>query len=306
MPVSSRIVALPISIRYIAGMALNTALLTLIASPGRIIRPRLIDKSRGFNELLTPDGYNPKTKKGRARGYSSAILHFAPANLSGMNVCQYASRDCTRVCLNLAGHGGIALDASGLNAVQRARIARINYYRWHRPEFWALLVAAIESHIRRATKKGLTPVVRLNGTSDLPWEIMRDPSGKNIFELFPTIQFYDYTKNPKRAISWAHGAMPANYHLTFSRSESNDADVQAVLAAGGNVAVVFDCGHGHDASRMPETFYGRPVINGDADDLRFLDPPGVVVGLSAKGPAIGKGSPDGFVLSTIELARAAA
>lgn len=264
--------------------------------------PKLVDKSRGFNELLTPDGYNPKTKKGRARGYSSAILHFAPANLSGMNVCQFASPDCTRVCLNLAGHGGIALDASGLNTVQRARIARINYYRWHRPEFWALLVAAIESHIRRATKKGLCPVVRLNGTSDLPWEIMRGTDGLTIFERFPGVQFYDYTKSVKRALSWARGSMPANYHVTFSRSEVNDADVSAVLAAGGNVAVVFDCGATHDASRMPSMWRGRRVVNGDADDLRFLDPAGVVVGLTAKGPAIGKGSATGFVLATEPLA----
>jgi len=259
---------------------------------------KLVDRAaRGFAELLTPDGYNPKTKKGRARGYSSAILHFAPATLSGLNVCQFASPECRAACLNTAGHGGIALDAAGLNDVQRARIARLNYYRYHRPEFWALLVAAIQAHVRRALKHNLIPVVRLNGTSDLPWERLRMPDARTIFEVFPGIQFYDYTKDPRRAIAWARGEMPANYHLTFSRSEVNDADVRDVLAAGGNVAVVFDCGQKHDHALMPELWSGRRVINGDADDLRFLDPAGVVVGLSAKGRAIGMGGA-GFVLAT--------
>jgi hypothetical protein len=44
-----------------------------------------------------------------------------------------------------------------------------------------------------------------------------------------------------------------------------------------NVAVVFDT--------LPTTYLGRPVVNGDDTDLRFLDPQGVVVGLKAKGRA---------------------
>ena len=65
----------------------------------------------GFTSLITPEGYAPKTDKGRSRGYSTAIMYFAPADLSGYDVCQYRSAGCTAACLNTAGHGGIAKKA---------------------------------------------------------------------------------------------------------------------------------------------------------------------------------------------------
>jgi len=243
----------------------------------------------GFAELLTPDGYNPKTKKGRARGYSTAVMHFAPANIGGRDVCQFRSAGCTSACLNTAGRGGIIVKGQTTNAIQLARAARKKVFFEERATFNALLVTAVETHIRRALKRGMVPMVRLNGTSDLPWERLAiAPDGRTILDLFPGVQFYDYTKNPKRAIANARGEHPANYHLTFSRSESNDSDVADVLAAGGNVAVVF-------AGGLPETFAERAVINGDADDLRPLDPRGgVIVGLTAKGR--GKRDTSGFVV----------
>lgn len=269
----------------------------------------------GFVELFTPDGYNPKTKKGRARGYSTAILHLAPADLSGFNVCQFATAGCRAACLNTAGHGGIGLETKGTNEIQEARIARTNMFRYHRPDFNAMLVRAVETHVRRALKHGLIPVVRLNGTSDLPWEKLKvTPDGRTILEVFPEIQFYDYTKNARRAIAWANGELPANYHLTFSRAESNGADVDAVLAAGGNVAAVFKICDCKRACRheIPNglVYNGRRVINGDADDLRFLDPAHVFVGLKGKGRAKQDTSgfviqPDSYIFTNVELDRAA-
>jgi hypothetical protein len=250
----------------------------------------------GFVELLTPDGYNPKTKKGRARGYSTAILHFAPAGLSGYDVCQYATDGCRASCLNTAGHGGIKLDENGLNDIQRARIARTRMYFLSRFLFNELLVRSIRTHIRRALRNGLIPVVRLNGTSDLPWERIRLNDGRTVLETFPDIQFYDYTKHPARAIANVQGEHPSNYSLTFSRAESNHDDVDRVLRAGANVAAVF----GVKPHQLPDAYAGRPVVDGDNDDLRFLDPTGVFVGLSAKGR--GKRDTSGFV---IRLARAA-
>jgi hypothetical protein len=242
----------------------------------------------GFQELLTPDGYNPKAKKGRARGFATAVLHLAPANLSGYDVCSNRSIGCTKSCLNTAGRGGIFKAGELTNNIQEARIARTRLFFRDRASFNPMLVSAINRHIRRAIKRGLTPVVRLNGTSDLPWERLKvGPNGETILELFPTIQFYDYTKNPNRALAWARGEMPANYHLTFSRSESNQADVDSVLSAGGNVAAVF-------AKHLPATYNGIRVISGDLDDLRFLDEPNVVVGLKAKGR--GKADTSGFVV----------
>jgi hypothetical protein len=257
----------------------------------------------GFYNLLTPDGYNPKTKKGRARGISTAIMHFAPARLSGYNVCPHASIGCTGACLNHAGRGGINLDVDGLNAIQRARICRTLVFFLNRFVFNAVFVSEVATHQRRATANGLATAVRPNGTSDLPWErLLMNPSpgrdAQTILDMFPDVQFYDYTKNPKRALANARGEHPANYHLTFSRSETNESDCLAVLVAGGNVAVVFNicsckraCKH-----EIPEglTYMGVPVISGDHDDLRYLDPRGVVVGLKAKGPA--KQDASGFVV----------
>src|SRR5690349_2376347 len=118
--------------------------------------------------LLTTS--NPKTAKGEGAGWHTAILHFAPATLAGFNVCGYASKGCVKGCLNTAGHGGIGLDADGLNTVQVARIQRTRWFKRDRDAFMARLVREIRAHVRRAERHGLRPCVRLNGTSDLPWE----------------------------------------------------------------------------------------------------------------------------------------
>jgi hypothetical protein len=128
-------------------------------------------------------------------------------------------------------------------------------------------------------------VFRLNGTSDLAWE-KYTIGDQNIFELFPDVQFYDYTKVLGRKVQ-----KYKNYHLTFSAADGNDTDVEKAVAAGMNVAMVFD--------KLPETYMGRPVFNADETDLRFLDPAGVIAGLKAKGRA--KKDTTGFVRRTIEI-----
>jgi hypothetical protein len=133
-----------------------------------------------------------------------------------------------------------------------------------------------------AEKKGLIPVFRLNGTSDLSWEKYEVANGKNIFQMFPDVQFYDYTK----VLGRKTGDIK-NYHLTFSNADGNINDVLAAKHAGLNIAVVF-------RKELPETYLGRKVINGDETDLRFLDPSNVIVGLKAKGKA--KKDTSGFVV----------
>ncbi len=265
----------------------------------RALSTKRLQATQGFSSLLTPDGYSPKLNKGRARGYSSAVLHLAPGRLSGFNVCSRASAGCLAGCLNVSGHGailkpgevtpvvGISQDIERYNEVQRARIRRTRWFFEDRPAFLAQLAGEIETHIRRARANGMTPVVRLNGTSDIPWERVK-LNGRSVFEMFPEIQFYDYSKIVERALAYANGQMPANYHVTFSRSESNGQEVARVLAAGGNVAVVFK------TAALPSSWHGVAVANGDQDDLRFLDPAGCVVGLKAKGKA--KKDTSGFVV----------
>ena len=225
---------------------------------------------------------NPKLLKGLKKGYLSSVLHFAPADLSGKEVCAKRTKGCTIACLNLAGRGGIFKKGESTNVIQQARIRKTKMFFEARQDFMHELVNEIQKTIKKAEKQGLIPVFRLNGTSDLAWEkyeVML--SGKNIFQLFPEVQFYDYTKINNRKVSHI-----PNYHLTFSKADGNDMDVRIALSNGMNVAAVFH--------KVPETYLGRPVINGDETDLRFLDPKGVIVGLKAKGKA--KKDTTGFVV----------
>lgn len=244
---------------------------------------------------------NPKVAKGEGHGVLTAIMHLAPASLSGRNVCPHASAGCIAACLNTAGRGGIGLDADGLNIIQVARIRRTRWFQRDRNGFLKRLVREVESHVKRANRNGLVPAVRLNGTSDLPWE--KFPVQRNgrtfphIFAAFSEVTFYDYTKFPLN-LRRVDGI--TNYHLTFSLSERADSEARAYdyIAAGFGVAVVFSTRKGSDLpAKYPLRNRGSvaiaPVIDGDLTDLRFRDPSGVIVGLRAKGR--GKRDTSGFV-----------
>jgi hypothetical protein len=224
---------------------------------------------------------NPKIQKGTKLGYLSFILHLAPADLSGKNTCPKATAGCKAACLNTAGRGGMFKKGENTNTIQKARIRKTVQYFFDREQFLADLEADIVKGIKFAEKQGLTPVFRLNGTSDLSVEKW------GIIEKFPTVQFYDYTKVLGRKVSHL-----SNYHLTFSAADGNDADVAEAVKQGMNVAAVFD--------EVPDSYMGRPVINADETDLRFLDPKGVIAGLKAKGRA--KKDYSGFVIRLKEVA----
>ena len=204
----------------------------------------------------------------------SFVMHLAPANSSGYQVCHGASKGCIESCLNLAGHGPIA-------NVQAGRIKRTKLYFEHRSIFAILLWDMLDLLSRRKYAVSL----RLNGTSDLPWEI-REPW---VFEMFPSIIFYDYSKIPGRF----KRPRPENYSLTFSRSESNHAQAMDLLNAGESVAIVFDYAT-WGAVKARKNWFGYPVIDGSADDRRWLDPKGSIVALKPLGPA--KHDTSGFVL----------
>ena len=230
---------------------------------------------------------NQKILKGEKMGYITKGIHLAPANLAGYEVCQWRSKGCTMSCLNTAGRGQ-------MNSVQQSRIAKTKLFFEQRKEFMTKLCKEIASTIKSAKKKDMKAVFRLNLTSDIKWEdvYMKDPN-YNIFEYFYYEQFYDYTKSFKRMASFLgkHKEFPSNYHLTFSRSETNDKVCEMVLEMGGNVAVVF-------RNQLPKTWKGYEVVNGDDTDLRFLDKKGVVVGLIEKGMA--KKDETGFVQEGVD------
>jgi hypothetical protein len=219
---------------------------------------------------------NPKIQKGTKLGYLSFILHLAPSTLSGRNTCPKATPGCIAACLNTAGRGGMFRKGENTNVIQKARIRKTVQYFEQREQFLLDLAEDIRKAIRYAERKGLTPVFRLNGTSDLSVEKW------GIIEQFPTVQFYDYTKVLGRKV-----AHLANYHLTFSKADGNDSDVAEALAQGMSVVAVYD--------EIPSG-----VPSADETDLRFLDPRGIMLGLKAKGRA--KKDYSGFVIRLKEVA----
>lgn len=217
-----------------------------------------------------------KTVKGESQGVITGILYLAPHTLSGFQVCPKATAGCIAACLYTAGQGVYS-------NVQKSRMNRTRWFFMERDTFMETLVADIERLVRKATKLGMEPAVRLNGTSDIGWEKIRAIRNgveyRNLMEAFPEVCYYDYTKISGRTAALA---LP-NYHLTFSLAEDNDAEAAKALREGYNVAVVM---RAKRKETKPATWGGFPVIDGDADDIRYRDPKGGhIVALFPKGKA---------------------
>ena len=261
---------------------------------------------------------DPKTIKSLIDGILTGIMYGAPANGSGeWNDCPYASLGCTMACLNTAGHGGIGLDQDKLNPVQIARLKRSAFFHTRRSEFWIMLIRDIDRLVRRARKLGLIPAVRLNGTTDVKWEsqpVVIDgvKIAENIMQLYSGISlitgdpvsdvvFYDYTKWPyhKRPTE----SLPINYHLTFSRSESNEDQIAENIAHGRNVTVVVDIPSRDHTTPIPTTWREIPTYDADNSDFRPNDPTGRVLILrykSAKASSLADALASGFVVPAFQ------
>jgi hypothetical protein len=233
-----------------------------------------------FKMLLTTQ--NAKTSKGEDLGYLTGILYLIPSDKSNLvNVCKFASKGCKQSCLESAGRGKF-------NSVKKARLAKTELFATNLEYFMQSLAYSIHKVIRQAKRKNLTPCIRLNGTSDISYETIRNSKGQNIFEMFPDIQFYDYTPDFTRTNAFL--GKWKNYHLTFSRKESRANHVQAerLLSMGVNVAAVY-----LDLDKVLKT--NAKAVNGDFHDLRFLNPNnGSIIALKAKGDA--KKDLSGFVI----------
>ena len=159
-------------------------------------------------KLLSIDT-NAKTSKNTEYGYLTGILYLAPYKLSGVNLCPMAEKaGCVNGCLYTAGRGVF-------NNVQQARLNRSKLFNSDQNAFMRQLVDEIGELSRKAKKLGIKAAVRLNGTSDIQWEKIKFKwfnKDQTIFDIFPNVQFYDYTKIPNRS------NLPDNYDLTFSYS----------------------------------------------------------------------------------------
>jgi hypothetical protein len=215
-----------------------------------------------------------ETTRGSALGILTGILYLAPSTESGVaDVCTSSSPGCREGCLWTSGRAKFTPN------IKTARIRKTKELFEDREKFFDLLSKDVLSLQRQAAKRGMTPAVRCNGTSDLPW------LAKAMYTRHPDVQFYDYTKHPN---PWLR--LAPNYDLTFSLSEDNLLHALDALEHGVRVAAVFNVKKGKP---FPETWRGYKVIDGNTKDARFLDPKNVIVGLRAKGDAIGDSS--GFV-----------
>jgi hypothetical protein len=248
------------------------------------------DAAEAFEMLRFPvlGTSSAKTEKGEIMSYLTGICYLSPATESGfLNLCFWA-KNCKAVCLNTAGRGAF-------NSVQHARRVKTARFAYYGTECFLLnAVLDIRKLLQTAEKKGFKVAVRLDGTSDIG--LVNHPlqtlGGKTIAQIFPEVDFYEYTKSFQRMASFLNREMPVNVHFTFSLDgNTNRNAAQIVLSRGGNVAVCFE-------DTLPETFMGVRVLDGDKTDLRFLDaisplPTGFVIGLKAKGKA--KKDLSGFV-----------
>jgi hypothetical protein len=231
--------------------------------------------------VLSKANSNYKTKKSLKKGwYEGAILYLAPEKQGGLgNVCPFASTGCKTACLFTAGRGA-------MSNVRAGRQRKTELWFKDKPLFFNTLALELKALELKALKNDRQAFVRLNGTSDIDFSKFKVYGGLNVFEAFPNIQFYDYTKDLDKALN----NRQANYHLTFSRSETNQPKVLIALRSKINVAIVFK------TKALPKTWLGFEVLDGDSTDLRFEEGyQGKIIGLVAKGKA--KRDLTGFVVN---------
>jgi len=239
-----------------------------------------------FTKFFSTD--SAKAIKADKYGWLNAINYMAPHDTAGVgNLCPDASEGCKALCLGMySGQAAMVSDLeNGTNVVRESRIAKSQYFMNERHAFMGEMADHIRAMIRKADREDKRLAVRPNGSTDIAFERIPTDNGQPLPIRFPEIQFVDYTKNMRRVLD---PNRPANYHLTFSLSETNKAEAEQVLAAGFNVAVVFGNG-------QPDKFMGHRVIDGTEHDLRHLDPQPVIVGLDPKGKKA-KADTSGFVV----------
>ena len=244
-----------------------------VLKPGETARDFLaaaIGKARPYSATLSQ---SPKVKV--TGDHWPTILYMAPHKISGLENCTWAMICKTYCLVTESGKCGIAKAAIAkgtmeLNVYLRARILRTWRYHLAPAFFWRELGAELMAHSVEAYKARLIPAFRFNGGSDRAnWYTEAPDHVRGILSEF---RLWDYTKcRELPASNWP-------VHKTFSVQGMRDLDAaREWLKAGRNVAMIFPKGH------MPASWEGHPVLNGDDDDLRFLDPAGHICGLTAKG-----------------------
>jgi len=227
-------------------------------------------KLTGLNYL---GSVNMTTKHKKATDYNELTysLYLAPAKLSGYEVCPKRNTECTALCLNESGMNRMSMRDEAIN---KSRVLKTKLFFEEREFFMRWMIDEIITTKMKADKLGYKFSVRLNNTSDISPEMFYIKKGLksiNILQLFPNVQFYDYTKVYSRI---ELTKKYKNYDLTFSFSGYNIDECMKAIKNKIRVAVVF--------KKVPAKFWGLKVIDGDAYDMRYHDRKNVIVGLKFK------------------------
>ena len=225
-------------------------------------------------QLLDTRGANPKLKKtGAAAPFRYAGLSLYP----DAELCPASkAAGCAETCLADQGRGRF-------NNVREARQNKTAFFRENRAAFVDQLHRELSNFEKLCARTGERGAVRLNVLSDVRWELSGIP------QAHPDLLFVDYTKRAARL-----GKTPDNYRLIFSYSGRSQHRKQFAKAIKTSlpIAVVFRGG-------LPAKFLGRPVIDGDRDDIANAYATGQIVGLTAKGSA--RHDHGGFVVDNPDL-----
>ena len=206
-------------------------------------------------KLLTQSA--AKLDKSQNDNWLNVVMYLDPNY--NKEVCKGASKGCKQSCLIYSGR-------MTMQTAVNARKERTRKYFEQRELFMMQLKGEIAEQLAKAERQGKKLAVRLNGTSDLNWS--------EIYDAFPMVQFYEYTK---RMDLIKRNKDIANVDYTFSKHEKHGLkQIKNVLQQGINVTVVFD-------KAVPKTWENIEVIDGDKHDRRFEDNKGKIIGLKLKG-----------------------
>lgn len=222
---------------------------------------------------------NPKVMKNER---ATLVMMLAPERSASLyfgrtiNLCSAASAGCVAGCLGVTSGKGV------LDGTKKARAVRTVFLLKHSFVAGILIGAEIMKHVREHGEIN----VRLNGTSDIRWELL--DGMREMVSSLTSVRFYDYT-----AWSPTERGFAPEWHFTYSAKEpshTNDGYLWSLLVHGHNVAMVFAVKKGQP---LPDTVVlnGQSfrVIDGDVTDDRTTDYrapaglDGVVVGVRWKG-----------------------
>lgn len=240
-----------------------------------MMRFRTIADAKRQTGLSYLGGVSTSAKIAHSQQFShqhTYAIYLAPAKLSGYNVCSHSTPECRMGCLNTSGRAGIEIFTHTTH-ISDCRKKKTRLFFEEQEFFMKWMIAEIRHYQQRAAKQGFYFSVRLNATSDIDWSAVYF-NEQTIFDIFPEVNFYDYTKNIQKFIN-----KPSNYHLTYSYTGRNWDLCKAVLKEGSNVAMVFNV---KNESLLPKEYLSYPVINGDLTDYRIDDAKGIIVGLKWK------------------------